>query len=98
MAERWSMAGGLTVAGLRAKMAALAKSPSPSPVRIGDGGGLHLLVKPGQPGGAWVLRFSFGGRRRDMGLGSYPEVGLAEARGAAEAHRRRLRAGSDPLV
>lgn len=92
------MAGGLTAAGLRAKLAALAKNPPSSPVRIGDGGGLHLLVKPGQPGGAWVLRYSFGGRRRDMGLGPYPEVGLAEAREAAEAARRRLRAGADPLA
>src|SRR5690606_12922858 len=33
-----------------------------------------------------------------MGLGPYPEVGLAEAREAAEAARRRLRAGADPLA
>jgi hypothetical protein len=91
------MTGKLSIAGLRAKLAAATKEPPPSPFRLTDGGGLHLLVKPGLPGGAWVLRYSFAGRRRDMGLGAYPEVGLAEARALAENARRTLRAGNDPI-
>ena len=31
----------------------------------------------------WVLRVTVGGSRRDMGLGSYPAVSLAEARDKA---------------
>ena len=89
----------LTTTGLKAKLSALAKRPSTAPVRIGDGGGLHLLVKPGNTaGGAWVLRYTFGGKRRDMGLGAYPTVGLADARDAAEDARKLLRRGADPLA
>ena len=28
----------------------------------------------------WLLRYQMKGVRRDMGLGSYPEIGLKEAR------------------
>lgn len=91
--------GDLTSVGLKAKLAALGKRPFTAPVRIGDGGGLHLLVKPGNTaGGAWVLRYTFGGKRRDMGLGAFPTVTLAEARDAAEEARKLLRQGVDPLA
>ena len=89
----------LTTTGLKADLSKLAKEPFTAPVRIGDGGGLHLLIKPGNAtSGAWVLRYTFGARRRDMGLGAYPEVGLAEARRAAEEARKLLRGGVDPLA
>jgi integrase len=91
--------GELTNTGLKAKLSALAKRPTTAPVRIGDGAGLHLLVKPGSTtGGAWVLRYTFGGKRRDMGLGSYPAAGLAEARDAAEEARKLLRRDVDPIA
>jgi len=91
--------GDLTSMGLKAKLSALAKQPFTSPTRIGDGGGLHLLVKPGSTSsGAWVLRYTFGGKRRDMGLGAYPAVTLADAREAADEARKLLRRGSDPLL
>ena len=54
------------------------------PGRHGDGDGLSLLVKP-NGGRSWVLRYSENGRRRDKGLGGWPRVGLAEARGARPA-------------
>jgi integrase len=38
------------------------------------------------------------GRAREMGLGSYPEVGLAEAREKAIAGRRLARSGVDPIA
>lgn len=37
------------------------------------------------------------GRRRDLGLGSFPDVGLAEARQRASDYRRMVRDGLDPL-
>ena len=64
--------------------------------RLSDGGGLLLLVKPS---GAkmWVLRFTVGGKRRDMGLGSFPAVSLKAARDAAAEHRKAAAAGVDPI-
>jgi hypothetical protein len=38
------------------------------------------------------------GVRRDMGLGSYPEVGLKEARKRTADARRLIEAGLDPIV
>lgn len=60
------------------------------PGRYSDHGGLHLYVRaPAKPGAeprrSWVLRYRFAGRRRDMGLGDYPAVSLADARKAAAA-------------
>ncbi|MCV6591740.1 MAG: Arm DNA-binding domain-containing protein, partial [Silicimonas sp.] len=43
-----------------------------------DGGGL-MLIKKG-PAGKWVYRFSHLGKRREMGLGRWPDISLAEAR------------------
>ena len=39
-----------------------------------------MLVVRDSGSRAWVLRYQIGGRRRDMGLGPYPEIGLADAR------------------
>lgn len=62
-----------------------------------DGRGLMLLVKP-SGARSWVLRYQKGGRRRDMGLGAWPEVTLAMARDRALEARRLLEAGQDPLT
>ena len=56
------------------------------PGRYSDGGGLHLYVsKAGRK--SWVLRITIDGRRRDIGLGAFPSVSLAKARGKAGDHR-----------
>src|SRR5215210_8831292 len=69
------------------------------PGRHGDEAvrGLMLVV---QPGGSrsWVLRYQMAGRRRDMGLGPYPEIGLARARERAMEARRLVKEGRDPLA
>jgi integrase len=47
---------------------------------------------------SWVLRYSApDGRRRETGLGPYPEVSLARAREVALAARESLRDGIDPI-
>jgi integrase len=46
----------------------------------------------------WVLRYSLNGRRRDQGLGGYPEVGLAEARDRARKARASVFDGQDPIA
>lgn len=61
-----------------------------------DGGGLYLEVSPG---GAkrWTLIFQWHGARKQMGLGSFELVGLAEARDAATAARKLVREGVNPI-
>ncbi|UHC83429.1 integrase arm-type DNA-binding domain-containing protein [Pseudomonas sp. NIBR-H-19] len=62
-----------------------------------DGDGLRLVVKPtGRK--SWLLRFQLAGRRREMGLGSFPEVSLKKARLEANAKRSQLSDGIDPLA
>jgi integrase len=61
-----------------------------------DGGGLWLKVR--EDGGAqWVLRVTVHGRRREMGLGGFPTLGLADARAAADRWRAVAAAGRDPI-
>ncbi len=66
------------------------------PGKHGDGDGLTLVVSEN---GAkkWVLRYQLNGKRRDMGLGAYPEIGLAAARLAAVSARSLAAQGIDPL-
>src|SRR5215472_11824073 len=63
----------------------------------GDGGGLYLRVAPGGAKG-WIFRYGGRGRRRDMGLGGYPAIGLAKARELAGDCRSVLPAGLDPIA
>ena len=44
-----------------------------------------------------MFRYKRGGRVRDMGLGPWPLVSLAEARELALDCRRKLHAGIDPI-
>ena len=67
------------------------------PGRYSDGGGLHLYIsKSGTK--SWVQRITIDGRRRDIGLGGYPSVGLALAREKAAENRAAVAGGRDPLV
>jgi integrase len=52
------------------------------------------------PGGSksWILRMMIGGRRRQAGLGSYPEVTLAMARERAREVRDAVWHGRDPIA
>lgn len=46
--------------------------------KLSDGGGLYLIVRGGRK--KWSYIYQRDKRRREMGLGSYPDVSLAEAR------------------
>jgi hypothetical protein len=63
--------------------------------KLFDGSGLTLVKKAG--GGYWVYRYSLGGKRRKMGLGPFPDVGLADARKVRDAWAAVLASGRDPL-
>lgn len=64
------------------------------PGRHGDGGTLFLVVEPGGWSRQWVQRLTVHGKRRDLGLGGYQYVGLAEA--AAFSNRQLARRGGEP--
>ena len=67
------------------------------PGRYSDGDGLHLFVsKRGTK--SWVQRITVGGRRRDIGLGGYPNVSLAQARKRASDNRETISNGRDPVA
>jgi integrase len=61
-----------------------------------DGAGLWL-VKRDDGGAQWVQRVTVHGRRREMGLGGYPALGLADARKLSERWRTLATAGRDPI-
>ena len=67
------------------------------PGRYGDGAGLMLVVsKTGAK--SWILRAMQDGKRRDMGLGGFPKVSLADARKKAAEYHEELDAGRDPVA
>lgn len=62
-----------------------------------DGDGLRLVVKAtGRK--SWILRYQLNGKRREMGLGSFPGVSLKDARMAAAEQRKLLAVGADPMA
>ncbi len=67
------------------------------PGRYADGGTLYLHIAPGGSK-SWVQRITVRGRRRDLGLGAWPVVSLAEARTRALASRVLVERGGDPLA
>ena len=67
------------------------------PGRYSDGGGLHLFISKAKRK-SWVLRITIDGRRRDIGLGGYPSVTLANAREKAYQHRAAIADGRYPLA
>ena len=65
--------------------------------RYSDGNTLLLKVTPGSAK-SWIQRLMIHGERRDLGLGAFPFIGLAEARDRAYENRRALAHGGDPLA
>ena len=63
----------------------------------GDGGTLYLRVAPGGSK-SWIQRLTIDRKRRDIGLGGFPLVSLAEAREMAFENRKLARVGGDPLA
>lgn len=63
------------------------------------GGVPGLMLKVSQTGGrSWVLRMRIADRRRDIGLGAFPAVTLAQARDKARGMRESVAQGQDPLA
>ncbi|WP_300434524.1 site-specific integrase [Zoogloea sp.] len=80
---------------------AKARNLKPDEAALPHGGitGLTLHPSSAKGHGKWVLRFvsPVTGKRRNAGLGTYPEVSIAEAAKRATAMRELLVLGKDPL-
>jgi integrase len=66
-------------------------------VAVGGVNGLYLQLTPGG-GRSWVLRVTVGEKRKDIGLGSFPTVTLAQARDKAREARGMIERGIDPVA
>ena len=64
---------------------------------VGGVAGLNLQISEAGTK-SWVLRCKVGDKRREMGLGAYPGVGLALAREKAQQLRDEIVSGIDPVA
>ena len=63
---------------------------------VGGVAGLHLRVRGDAR--SWILRVMVGSKRRDIGLGAFPDVPLAQAREKARQAREQIAEGVDPVL
>jgi integrase len=77
--------------------AAAKRKPSDKRVETHDGNGLYLVI---QPSGAksWAYRYRVEGQSRKLTLGSFPALGIAEARQKAAEAAVKVQRGNDPIV
>lgn len=78
------------------KLTALRVEKIKNPGYYGDGKGLWLRVKT-TGAKSWMYRFMLQGKQREMGLGPYPEISLADARQLAADAREQTKRGTDPI-
>ena len=71
--------------------------PAERAYKLFDGGGLHLLVTP-SGGRLWRWKYRFEGKERQLALGSYPTLTLADARERHATARKQLANGVDPMA
>jgi len=71
------------------------KSDKKMYLREADGFTIRVM-----PSGAktWLFVYTFDGRRKEMNLGSYPDVSLADARGKHADAKKLLKNGKDPAA
>ena len=62
---------------------------------VGGVAGLSVRVQSQQK--TFILRYSCNGRRREISIGHYPTIGLADARNKAAEYRRLIADNLDPL-
>lgn len=69
--------------------------PQERDFKVGDFGGLYLLVKK-TGSRSWRFKYRFYGKEKLMVFGDYPHVGLAKARALRDDAKSKLAAGLDP--
>ena len=68
--------------------------PADKPYKLADEKGLYLLVNAA--GKYWRMNYRYGGKRKTLALGVYPDVGLARAREKRDDARQKIADGIDP--
>ena len=53
------------------------------PLAVSDGDGLTFTLSRTATA-TWILRYRYGGKQKEVTIGNYPDITLAEARSAAE--------------
>lgn len=69
--------------------------PQANPYKMGDGGGLFLLVAT-TGGKLWKYSYRFESKQKTLALGKYPDIGLKDARVKHAEARKLLAQGIDP--
>ena len=69
--------------------------PADKPIRMFDGGGLFMMIVPAG-GKWWRFKYRFGGKEKQLSMGTYPEVSLKDAREKRDAARKQVASGIDP--
>ena len=64
---------------------------------VGVISGLYLQIR-GITSTSWILRKTIGSKRREIGLGAYPAIGLKEAREKARSFIEQIAQGIDPIL
>ena len=64
------------------------------PIAKADGGGLTFTLSA-KGTAAWIVRYRFGGRSRELTIGRYPDISLAKARELATVARAQIQQGAD---
>ena len=70
--------------------------PKEKPYKLGDSGGLYVIVRP-NGSKLWRYKYRLGGKANSRGLGKYPDVGLGEARRRRDECRQDVANGVDPM-
>lgn len=71
--------------------------PGEKPKKLGDSGGLFLLLQP-SGGKLWRFKYRIDGKEKKLSLGRYPDVSLQEARIRRDEARAAVAKGLDPAA
>lgn len=77
------------------QLAITAAKPQAKPYKLGDGGGLYLLVEP-SGSKSWRFRYKIRGKENMLSFGVFPIVTLAKARARRDEAKRTIAEGKDP--
>ena len=69
--------------------------PKEKPYKLGDSGGLFVIVRPNRAKW-WRLKYRFAGKEKSLSVGTYPDVGLQDARRRRDEARQLLARGVNP--
>jgi integrase len=69
--------------------------PAERPIKLTDERGLYLLLKP-NGSRWWRFDYRYGGKRKTLSMGVYPDVGLKDARNRRDETRKLLASDADP--